>query len=47
MVSANEYYAESKRAVANAKPRIEKVKEVSYNKRDPKHYTKEVKVKKD
>lgn len=47
MVSANEYYAASKRAVSNAKPRIEKVKEVNYNKRDPKHYTKEVKVKKD
>ena len=46
MVSANEYYAESKRAVANSKPRIVKEKEVSYNKREPKHYTKEVKVKK-
>lgn len=46
MVSANEYYAESKRAVANSKPKIVKEKEVSYNKREPKHYTKEVKVKK-
>ena len=47
MVSANEYYAESKKAVANSKPNLVKVKEVSYNKREPKHYTKEVKVKKD
>jgi hypothetical protein len=46
MVSANEYYAESKRAVANSKPNLVKEKEVSYNKREPKHYTKEVKVKK-
>ena len=46
MVSANEYYAESKKAVANSKPNLVKVKEVSYNKREPKHYTKEVKVKK-
>ncbi|MBO7443491.1 MAG: hypothetical protein J6T10_12220 [Methanobrevibacter sp.] len=46
MVSANEYYAESKRAVAASKPNLVKEKPVSYNKREPKHYTKEVKVKK-
>lgn len=46
MVTANEYLASSKKAVAAAKPRIVKEAPVSYNKREPKHYTKEVKVKK-
>ena len=46
MVTANEYLASSKKAVAAAKPKLVKPTEVSYNKREPKHYTKEVKVKK-
>jgi len=46
MVNDNSYLAASKRAVAHARPKLVKEKEVSYNKREPKHYTKEVKVKK-